>query len=219
MSLHCLGLRLAPIAAALVIAGCSKAQDDQPVDTTLPGTPAANAVSDTNSADQVSDNAVSDEGNGAEAGLAPSGAPDTVPTSGPQSDQDWAQITPLPAGTSDDGTCSRPILKAQIRSLDGGFVYQQECRWQVSDDIIQVRVADGQRKEVGPGNSLAVIRNGPYRGYLLLQRHKYLPQGGSYDATYVVRPDGSEALKVPNSDGGDASVVQQWLSEQGWGAS
>ncbi|WP_156681113.1 hypothetical protein [Sphingomonas profundi] len=98
------------------------------------------------------------------------------------------------------------------------YLYQQRCRWVTSDVIVQIRLNDGQRREVGPGNSLAVIRNGPYRGYLLLSRHKYLPGGGSYDPTFVVRPDGRETLRVPGSED-DEEAVADWLEQNGWWAS
>ncbi len=118
----------------------------------------------------------------------------------------------------DDDFCGRPAVRRQTRSLDGGFIYQQVCRWVTSDVIIQIRVSDGRRREVGPGNSLAVIRNGPWRGYLLLSRHKYHPGGGSYDPTFVVRPDGAEAMVVPGSEDGE-EAVQAWLDLNGWLAS
>ncbi|MES2496521.1 MAG: hypothetical protein V4618_10420 [Pseudomonadota bacterium] len=130
-------------------------------------------------------------------------------------------VAPEPAVSDRDGDddfCGRPAMRQQTRSLDGGFIYQRVCRWVTSDVVIQIRVSDGRRREVGPGNSLAVIRNGPWRGYLLLSRHKYHPGGGSNDPTFVVRPDGTEAMVVPGSEDGEAAV-QAWLDRNGWLAS
>jgi hypothetical protein len=132
--------------------------------------------------------------------------------------EDWAQVIPAMSAPANAQDCDRPVLSSQTASLDGGYVYQQVCRWVTSDDIIQVRLSDGMRKEVTPGNSLAVIRNGPYRGYLLVQKHKYnpAPAMGSYDSTWVIQPNGKEILEIPGSrNGGDASV-RTWLQAKGW---
>ena len=69
------------------------------------------------------------------------------------------------------------------------------------------------------GNSLAVIRNGPYRGMLLVSRHMYrpAPEFGAYEPTFVIRPDGKQVLKVPGSDDDDAAV-ERWLRKHGWEA-
>ncbi len=95
------------------------------------------------------------------------------------------------------------------------------CRWVTSDFIVRVDVASGERRAVGAGNSLSIIRDGRYAGDLLIERHKYREggQGGSYDPTYVVTPEGEELLMVPGTDGeaGDAAV-QPWLDSNGWHA-
>lgn len=131
---------------------------------------------------------------------------------------DWVQLIPAASAPPGVEDCDRPILSKTVRSLDGGYVYQQVCRWVTSGDIIQVRLSDGRRKEVTAGNSLAVIRNGPWRGYLLVSKHKYKlgNQGGSYDATWVVRPDGKEMFAVPGTDDGDEAQVSAWLRSKGW---
>ena len=67
-----------------------------------------------------------------------------------------------------------------------------------------------------------MIRTGPYRGMLLVQRHKYHPAPrsfGAYDPVDVVRPDGKAMLTVPGSDKdeGEPSVAN-WLKAHGWSA-
>ena len=117
------------------------------------------------------------------------------------------------------GASRAEAIKAQTSSLDGGFRYEEVTRWATSDDIIQVRVSNGRRREVIDGNSLAVIRDGPWRGYLLVQRHVYHPQGGSYDPVDVVRPDGKVMLEVPgSSDDENSSAVALWLVDHHWKA-
>lgn len=131
---------------------------------------------------------------------------------------DWVQTIPTYPAPGDVEDCDRPILSHQTRSLDGGYVYQQVCRWATSDDIIQVRLSDGRRREVTPGNSLAVIRNGPWRGYLVVSQHRYkrIPGGGTYDAYWVVRPDGKNMFQIPGTEDGDEAEMRAWLRSHGW---
>ena len=69
------------------------------------------------------------------------------------------------------------------------------------------------------GNSVSVIRNGPYRGYLLVSRHKYRDDG-AYDPTDLVRPDGKVVTTLPDCDDDeDGSCARSWLDAHGWGAS
>lgn len=104
-------------------------------------------------------------------------------------------------------------------SLDGGFVYLMAQAWTTSDAVHQVRIADGREKFVIDGNSLSVLRTGPYRGYLLVQRHKYHDGGGAYDPTVVVRPDGHAMLQVPGTEDDDSDeAVSRWLTDKGWQA-
>jgi hypothetical protein len=148
----------------------------------------------------------------------------TVPLSNSRparTDADWVQLIPADVDPPGNEPCDRPVLRQTVPSLDGGFVYQRVCPWVTSDDIIQVRLSDGRRREVTPGNTLAVIRNGPWRGYLLVSKHKYRlgTGGGSYDAFWVVRPDGREMFAIPGTDDGDAVQVREWLRSNGWSAS
>lgn len=119
--------------------------------------------------------------------------------------------------------CRRMLadLETPVWSLDGGFVYVLGAGWVTSGGVHQVDVRTGSERFVIDGNSLRVIRTGPYRGMLLVGRHKYRgpPELGSYDPVDVVRPDGEVVLTVPGSDKdeGDASVAK-WLKANGWTA-
>lgn len=119
--------------------------------------------------------------------------------------------------------CRRMLvdLDTPAWSLDGGFVYVLGAGWVTSGGVHQVNVATGAERFVVDGNSLRVIRDGPYRGMLLVGRHKYhpAPEYGSYDPVDVVRPDGKRMLTVPGSemDEGDPSVAN-WLKAHGWRA-
>jgi hypothetical protein len=109
-----------------------------------------------------------------------------------------------------------------VFSLDGGFVYVTAQAWATSGAVHQVSLATGQERFVIDGGCSAVIRTGPWRGYLLVQRHMYYPapKYGSYDPTYVVRPDAKQSFIVPGTDKDDnVDHVTPWLKKNGWQAS
>ncbi len=105
-------------------------------------------------------------------------------------------------------------------SLDGGFVYVLAQAWVTSDAIHQVNIKTGSEKYITDSNDLRVIRNGPYRGYLLVQPHMYHRNGnGSYDPHYVYRPDGKWKMLVPGTDNeGETDLTAEWLATKGWQA-
>ena len=106
-------------------------------------------------------------------------------------------------------------------SLDGGFVYVTAQAWATSGAVHQVSLATGQEHFVIDGGVDRLIRTGPWRGYLLVTRHMYhpAPKYGSYDPTYVVRPDAKQSFMVPGTDkDDDVDHVTPWLKKNGWQA-
>jgi hypothetical protein len=104
-------------------------------------------------------------------------------------------------------------------SLNGGYVYVLSTAWVTSDAVHQVNIKTGKEKFITGSNTLQVIRNGPYAGYLLLQKHEYYTtgEGGSYDPTYVYRPDGKWKMMVPNTNlGAETDMTEEWLKAKGW---
>jgi hypothetical protein len=108
-----------------------------------------------------------------------------------------------------------------VFSLDGGFIYVTAQAWATSGAVHQVSLATGQGRFIIDGGCSAVIRTGPWRGYLLVTRHMYhpAPQYGSYDPTYVVRPDAKQTFVVPGTDKDDGvDHLTPWLKKNGWQA-
>lgn len=106
-------------------------------------------------------------------------------------------------------------------SLNGNYVYVLSTAWVTSDAVHQVSIKTGKEKFLTGSNTLQVIRNGPYAGYLLLQKHEYYTtgEGGSYDPTYVWRPDGKWKMMVPNTNlGAETDMTEEWLKQKGWQA-
>ena len=108
-----------------------------------------------------------------------------------------------------------------VFSLDGGFVYVTAQAWATSGAVHQVSLATGQERFIIDGGVDKLIRTGPWRGYLLVTRHMYYPapKEGSYDPTYVVRPDAKQSFMVPGTDrDDDKDHVTPWLKQHGWQA-
>lgn len=123
----------------------------------------------------------------------------------------------------DDSHRNLTSITAPLFSLDGGFLYFSTSDAAPTSGAVHcVDLKTGAVRFVVGGTALSVIRTGPYRGYLLVQQHRYYdrPEGGSYNPVVVVRPDGHEALVVPGSaiDDGDRAV-SPWLAKNGWRAS
>jgi hypothetical protein len=89
----------------------------------------------------------------------------------------------------------------------------------ISPGVQQVNVSTGQHKFVVAGALLKLIRSGPYRGYLIVGQHRYFdpPRVGSYDAAFLIRPDGHVETMIPASDQ-RADAVDDWLKARGWAA-
>lgn len=138
-----------------------------------------------------------------------------------ESEEDWAQMVPIAAISDNNGYCDSPEFHGQAISRDGRYAYQMVCRWVVSDLIVKVDLQTGERRGIGAGNSIAIIRNGPYEGDLIVERHEYLggEEGGSINPAYVLTPDGEDVLMVPGSDVDEApEAVARWLARNRWNA-
>jgi hypothetical protein len=107
-----------------------------------------------------------------------------------------------------------------VFSLDGALVYVTAQAWATSGAVHQVSLATGQERFVVDGECAMVIRTGRLRGYLLVSRHMYYPapRDGSYDVTFVVRPDGRRSFVVPGDKDDDVDHVTPWLKKHGWRA-
>jgi dipeptidyl aminopeptidase/acylaminoacyl peptidase len=108
-------------------------------------------------------------------------------------------------------------------SLNGRFVYVLADAWATTEAVHQVDLTRGSERFVVDGDTDLVIRDGPWRGYLLVQRRIYRPEGGADTPTWVVRPDGKPMFEVPGTavtgrDSGRGAVAR-WLRAKGWRAS
>ncbi len=135
-----------------------------------------------------------------------------------ETEEDWAQMVPVAYLAGADQPCDSPILYRDAASEDGKTLYQEVCRWVTSNYIVAVDLQTGTRRGVSDGSDVMVLRDGPYRGNLLISRHKYRDgdEGGSYDPSFVISPAGETLLMVPGTDGADPEgALKAWLEETG----
>lgn len=143
---------------------------------------------------------------------APTGSPLEIPSS--QTNEPW--LVGL-RDRQEANECGPNPVNGRTASLNGKFEYLEVCSWATSNMIIQRRVSDGHLKEISDGSNLKVVRNGPWMGFLAITRHKYHPEGGSYDPVSIVRPDGKEMFEVPGTAADESGeAFSNWLTENSW---
>jgi len=113
-------------------------------------------------------------------------------------------------------------LSHPVFSLDGGYVYFSSSDASPNSSFVhQFDLKLNVIKSVCPGWILRVMRTGPYRGYLLVQTHRYWnrPEGGSYNPVFLTQPSGKKIMMVPGSDNDAGELaVDPWLEKMNWRA-
>lgn len=123
-----------------------------------------------------------------------------------------------------DGDYSRNLagLSRPLFSLDGGYVYFNSADASPNSGYVhQFDLKLNVVKSICPGWALRVMRSGPYRGYLLVQTHRYWdrPEGGSYNPVFLTHPSGKKIMMVPGSDNEEGELaVDPWLTKMNWRA-
>lgn len=133
-----------------------------------------------------------------------------------------AKKTLLIAKYDEDHTRNLTSLSDPIFSLDNGYIYiNSSDASPYRGAVHQINRRTGLVRFVTGGWALSVIRNGPHRGFLIVQKHLLYdrPQGGTYNPVFVVRPDGHREFMIPGSDNDDGELaVAPWLASRGWHA-
>ena len=113
-------------------------------------------------------------------------------------------------------------LSNPLFSLDGNYIYFTSSDASPNSPAVhQFDLKMNTVRFVRNGSAVRVMRTGPYRGYLLVQAHRYYdrPSGGSYNPILVVRPDGHDEFVVPGSENDDGELaIDPWLARKGWRA-
>lgn len=90
---------------------------------------------------------------------------------------------------------SKPILSNDNRTL-----YYERAQWATSYGVYKLDLNTFQDKFITDGNNFQVIKDGEYKNYLVVDKHKYFIDAGSYDQDVLVSPDGKEISAVNNRE-------------------
>lgn len=84
-------------------------------------------------------------------------------------------------------------FSSPIFSSDGKVLYFSSGAWVTSGAIYSIDLTTFQTKFIIDGNSLAVVKSGDRKDYIIVSRHQYFvdPEGGSYDFDWLVSPSGN----------------------------
>ncbi|HVS80914.1 MAG TPA: hypothetical protein VHE60_04205 [Pyrinomonadaceae bacterium] len=114
-------------------------------------------------------------------------------------DSDGKQPELLVSGKEDgDPKKSLADFSSPQFSPDGRRVYFMSVGWVTSGAVHVVDIQSKRESFVSPGNTLEVIQKGKYRGYLIVQEHKYFfgAKVGSYDHYWLLTPNGKEIRRI-----------------------
>lgn len=119
---------------------------------------------------------------------------------------------------TDDNTTNLRSLNHPVFAPDGRTLYFLSAAWVTSDALFKVDTVSGVHRYIAAANSAIVVRNGAYRGCIIISEHSYNngPEGGSYERLVLIRPNGKRVMVLPEpNDGADATP---WLKSHGWTA-
>ncbi len=92
-------------------------------------------------------------------------------------------------------------------SPDGKYLYFCSAAWETSESIHCVNLGTAEEKFITDGNGMQIIPGGKYLGHLIVRKHRYHPEGGSYDHLWLVNPSG----EVLDSLGANMDVAHEFL--------
>jgi hypothetical protein len=124
-------------------------------------------------------------------------------------------LVPSGAGTKLE---SVPVVRVTF-ALDGRHLFAERTFPGTYHTIHEIDLATGKERPLPPtGAEIAVLRDGPWRGDLLMEVHTcYSTHAGCDFPVHVVTPAGKLVYVVPHSADGEA-VVQAWLAKRKWRA-
>ena len=87
------------------------------------------------------------------------------------------------------------ISEAKFSTDNKTLYFIDSLAYMTSGAIYSINLTTKEIGFIGGSNYLDVIKEGKYKDYLILNKHKYFPAGGSYDHYYVVNPENGEEIK------------------------
>ena len=88
-------------------------------------------------------------------------------------------------------------------SSDSKTLYFETSAWVTSGAVHAVGIDGGHLRFISDGSELRIMQNGPYRGDLIINKHRYRFKGntpqGSYNADWLITQTGKE-IKIYHND-------------------
>jgi hypothetical protein len=123
---------------------------------------------------------------------------------------------------SEDGKPIRPLLASSpsntpennltefnnlVFSPDSQQLYLLTEAWATSNALHRIDLTTGKQVFVTDANSVEVVSKGKYAGYLIVQKHQYLKQGGSSEYYWLISRQG----KLIKNFGEHKEAISQFL--------
>lgn len=77
-------------------------------------------------------------------------------------------------------------------SPDNKTLYFITSAWTTSGAVHSVKINNAEEHFITPANELKVVYKGGYKGYLIVNQHRYFIGGGSFDWYWLMSPEGKE---------------------------
>lgn len=108
-------------------------------------------------------------------------------------------------------------MRAPTFSDDPRYLYAIAPTNETSGTIYRYDLQENSWERIIDGNSVEVVMSGTFKGHLLVSRHRYHPEGSSYDETYLVSTLGEIVYAVPGSRvGADENEAGSINAIEGW---
>lgn len=85
-----------------------------------------------------------------------------------------------------------PEVGSLTFSPDSKSLYFLTNAWATSSKLHVVDIASKKQHFLMQANSIKVVNHGKYKGYLIVQQHRYFLNSGSYDWYWLFSPEGKE---------------------------
>lgn len=93
-------------------------------------------------------------------------------------------------------------------SEDGQYLYFVTEKWETSGVLAKLNTRTAETKEIIDGDGFELIRNGQYRGNLLVVRNDIDGEEGRQSYHWLIAPDGKEIMKI-----GDDQALKTFRSK------
>ncbi len=105
----------------------------------------------------------------------------------------------LEARPDDDPKKNLTYFNSLAFSPDSKQLYILTTAWATSNALHVLDLASGKEHFITDADDVLVISKGRYANHLVVMKHKYFKQGGSYDYYWLITPQGKE-LKMVGED-------------------